>query len=338
MPLVSKALKSLGIKEIVIHTGQHYDKNMSCLFFEELGLRKPDYNLRVKNGPSYLQLADMLFGLGRVLAKERPSLVLLYGDTNSTLAGAIAAVKAGIRIAHIEAGLRSFNADMPEEINRVLTDSVSSIFFCPTRTALNNLKKEGKIKNAYLVGDVMFDSIKYFSSKLKKPATRGRYILCTVHRAENTDDPCRLTEIFYALGKAGEKVVMPLHPRTAKYIKKYRIGIESNIEITLPASYFEMLSLERNADIIVTDSGGVQKEAYIFGIPCVTLRNETEWVETVSRGNNFLAGADSGKILAMLRKAAGIKRNRAASKFYGDGFAHNRIARIINKSLMNDEN
>ncbi len=333
MPLVSHELKRRHITEVIIHTGQHYDKNMSRLFFDELGIPAPDYNLKVRAVSHSGQIAGMLAGITRILEKERPGLVLVYGDTNSTVAGAIAAAKSNIRIAHIEAGLRSFNHNMPEEVNRVITDSVSSIFFCPTPAAVSNLKREGRKDNIYLVGDVMFDSIKHFSPRLGVSGRRGKYILCTVHRAENTDNISNLKRIFSALGKAGEKVVMPLHPRTAKYLKRYKIHVKPNIKIIGPASYREMLELERDAYIIITDSGGVQKEAAIFGIPCVTLRNETEWVETVRAGVNFLAGTDGRQIESMIEKAFNAKKNIRPLRLYGDGFAYRRIAETIAKKM-----
>lgn len=333
MALVSKALKDRSVKEVIIHTGQHYSKNMSGIFFRELKIRKPDYDLGVGSGSHAAQLARMLIGIEGVLKKERPDIVMIYGDTNSTLAGALAAAKLNIRIAHVEAGLRSNNFDIPEEVNRVMVDSVSSIFLCPTRDGVDNLKKEGKVRGVYLVGDVMYDSVKKCMDKIKSSRYESRYALCTIHRAENTDDARSLKNIFKALGKIRENIIMPLHPRTAKYIKKYRVTIAPNIKVIDPVCYSEMLSLEKGASVIITDSGGVQKESLILGIPCVTLRNETEWVETVKSGVNRIVGTDPRKIVSAVSAMRRSKKRVSPERFYGDGRAHERIADIIKKEL-----
>lgn len=335
MAQVSAELASRNIKEVVIHTGQHYDKCLSGIFFRELKIPKPDYNLGVGSGPHGEQTAKMLRGIERILIKERPDLVLVYGDTNSTLAGALAASKLNIDVAHIEAGLRSYNNRMPEEINRVVADSVSCLLFCPTRIAVNNLKKEGRTKGVYLTGDVMYDSIKMYRhviDRRRSPGSKGGRILCTIHRAENTDDPANLRQIFGALAKTGKGVLIPLHPRTAGSLKKYGIRIAANIRLIKPVGYIEMLELEKNAPVIVTDSGGVQKEAFIFGVPCVTLRNETEWVETVKNGKNVLVGASAQKLIKAVKKAAASPRKHSdPERAYGDGRAHKKIVDILEK-------
>ena len=333
MALVSKALKKEGVAEVIIHTGQHYDSGMSGIFFKELKIPKPKYNLGVGSLPRKMQIAKMAGRIRPILAGERPELVLVYGDTNSTLAGAIAASQAGIPIAHVEAGLRSFNRRMPEELNRVATDRLTSVFFCPTKTAVANLKREGHRRGICLVGDVMYDLLKGIRVSGYQ-GIRGRYALCTIHRAENTDLPKRLKNIFRALGLIDKKIILPLHPRTEKRMKEYGIRPPENVKIKKPVGYKTMLGLQKGADIIITDSGGVQKEALILGIPCVTLRNETEWVETVKSGMNFMAGADPGKITTAVKKMPKAGKIPDPGKFYGDGNAHKRIAAIIKKRIV----
>ena len=335
MAMVSRELRSRGIKEIVVHTGQHYDKCMSGIFFKELRIPAPDYNLGIGSARHGEQTARMLQGIERILVKEKPALVLVYGDTNSTLAGALAASKLNIPAAHIEAGLRSYNNRMPEEINRIVADSVSELLFCPTAVAVNNLKKEGRRKGVYLVGDVMYDSIKKYRrdiDKVRLPGIAGNRILCTIHRAENTDNPANLRQIFSALAGLESEVLIPLHPRTAGYLKKYGIKVGGNIRLVKPVGYIEMLKLEKDAPLVITDSGGVQKEAFIFGVPCVTLRNETEWTETVRSGMNSLVGASGKKLAeAVKRAAAGPRRRIDPEKVYGDGTAHKKIVDILEK-------
>lgn len=334
MALVSKALEKRRIKEVVIHTGQHYDREMSKLFFEELGIRRPDHNLGVGSGPHGAQTARMLAGIEKVLVEERPAMVLVYGDTNSTLAGALAAAKMNIRVAHIEAGLRSYDRYMPEEINRVITDRISCILFCPTKAAIKNLRKEGVSKGVHLVGDVMYDLLKKNIRYIKRPGYDYPYILCTIHRAENTDLRGNMKEIFKALRGTGARVILPVHPRTSGCIKKYNIEIPPNVTIISPVGYKEMLGLEKWAKAIITDSGGVQKEAFILGTPCVTIRSETEWPETVSGGMNKIVGQSSEKIISAVRACGRIRSIVDPEKFYGDGGAHNRIADILNKELQ----
>jgi UDP-N-acetylglucosamine 2-epimerase len=299
----------------IIHTGQHYDYEMSEIFFKELEIPKPDYNLEVGSYSHGKQTGLMLERIEEVLLKEKPNIVIVYGDTNSTLAGALAAVKLKIPVAHVEAGLRSFRIDMPEEINRVLTDHISSLLFCPTETAVSNLKREGITKNVYLVGDVMYevlrDAIKISEKKsrilTKLNLTPKSYYLATIHRAENTDNFENLKNIFLALKEISKlkKVIIPLHPRTRKKISSKHFSFISNcssLVIIDPVSYLDMIMLEKNAEKILTDSGGVQKESFWLGVPCITLRNETEWVETLKFKLNVLVGTDTKKIIDEVQK------------------------------------
>ncbi len=308
----SKVLRENGVNEIIVHTGQHYDENMNDLFFKELEIPEPDYNLGIGSGNHGEQTGKMLIEIEKIILKENPDLVIVYGDTNSTLAGALAASKLHIKLAHVEAGLRSFNKRMPEEINRVLTDHVSDILFCPTQTAVENLKNEGITKGVYLVGDVMFDALLHFSkiSDMKSNILERlnikpkEYYLATIHRAENTDDHERLKNILTAFSKMNEIVVFPIHPRTRKMINYYGLGdlLENdNIKLIDPVGYLDMLKLEKNAKSILTDSGGVQKEAFWLKVPCITLRDETEWIETVNLGWNRLVGSDVEKIVEAVR-------------------------------------
>jgi UDP-N-acetylglucosamine 2-epimerase len=285
------------IQEILVHTEQHYDYEMSQVFFDELGLKVPDYHLGVGSGSYGYQTGEMLKRIEEVLLKEKPDLAMVYGDTNTTLAGALAAAKLHIPVAHVEAGLRSFNKKMPEEINRVLTDHLSDLLFCPTQAAVENLRREGIEKGVHLVGDVMYDAVLlYLDLAERKSEIMERlglkpksYALATVHRAENTDQPERLRAIFEGLERVAEEglsVILPLHPRTRKRLNT--LGIHpKEVQVLDPVSFLDMLVLEKNARVILTDSGGVQKEAFFFRVPCVTLREETEWVETVGTGWTF---------------------------------------------------
>ncbi|WP_294169467.1 non-hydrolyzing UDP-N-acetylglucosamine 2-epimerase [uncultured Clostridium sp.] len=292
-------------EEVLVHTGQHYDNNMSDIFFDELGIPKPNYNLNIGSGNHGYQTGKMLMELESLYLKEKPDLVLVYGDTNSTLAGALAASKLLIPIAHIEAGLRSFNMKMPEEQNRVLTDHISKYLFAPTDTAIKNLKNENITENVFNTGDVMFDAIKLFKEKALETSTvlidnnisPNEYILSTIHRAENTNDINRLKNIINALNECEKNIVLPLHPRTHKFIKDYGLTINNNIKIIAPVGYLDMINLENNSQKIVTDSGGVQKEAYFLQKPCITMRDETEWIETVENGWNTIVGSNKEKIL-----------------------------------------
>lgn len=294
------------IQEVLVHTGQHYDYAMSGVFFDELGLKPPDYHLSVGSGSHGYQTGEMLKRVEEVLLVEKPDLVMVYGDTNSTLAGALAAAKLHIPVAHVEAGLRSFNRRMPEEVNRVLTDHISALLFCPTQTAVENLRQEGITQGVHLVGDVMYDAVlQYLDLAERKSCVleilglepKG-YALATVHRAENADDPRRLQGIFAGLEKiarAGLVVILPLHPRTRRQAEAMGLSLDG-VHVLEPVSYLDMLLLEKNARVILTDSGGVQKEAFFFRVPCVTLREETEWIETVEAGWNTLVGCDPERI------------------------------------------
>jgi len=302
---VSRVLRTQH-QEILIHTGQHYDANMSDVFFDELHIPRPDYNLGIGSGRHGAQTGAILEQVEDVLITETPDALLVYGDTNSTLAGALAASKLHIPVIHIEAGLRSFNRRMPEEINRVLTDHLSSWLFCPTETAVKNLRAEGITAGVYKNGDVMLDAFLYNLELAKEKSnilqTLGlsskSFILCTIHRAENTDDPARLTQILKAVARISLPVVLPLHPRTRKIVQQLGLSaLLEKVKVIEPVGYLDMITLEAHAVKLVTDSGGVQKEAYFAGVPCITMRDETEWVETVEVGWNRLTGADEEKIL-----------------------------------------
>jgi UDP-GlcNAc3NAcA epimerase len=297
---VSRELRKVAT-EVLIHTGQHYDDNMSAVFFHDLDIPQPDYNLGVGSAPQGAQTGEMLKRIEAVLSEERPDYVLVYGDTNSTLAGALAAAKLHLPVAHVEAGLRSFNRGMPEEINRVVTDHLSMLLFCPTKTAVDNLAREGITKGVHLVGDVMYDAlcdnieIAERTSKILEQLELDprEYLLATVHRAENTDQTKNLHNIvsaFVALAESGQRIVFAVHPRTRKRLDTSDGKGHPNLRLIDPVSYLDMLILEKHARVILTDSGGVQKEAFWFRTPCVTLRDETEWVETVESGWNVLVG------------------------------------------------
>ncbi|MCP4482312.1 MAG: UDP-N-acetylglucosamine 2-epimerase (non-hydrolyzing) [bacterium] len=344
---VSRVIKNVqGIEEIIVHTGQHYDKNMSSIFFEELDIPSPDYNLCVGSGSHGRQTAMMLIKVEEVIQEHRPDYVLVYGDTNSTLAGALASTKIHIPVAHVEAGLRSYNMFMPEEQNRVLTDHVSSFLFCPTENAVNNLKREniynGKLRSSkekiYVsnTGDVMYDALLFNIDILEEKSKiletldleEGTYILGTVHRAENTNSPQRFSTILDLFGNLSDKVILPLHPRTKKYLIDYDIRVGDNITIIEPVGYFDILNLEKHAKAIFTDSGGMQKEAFFLKVPCFTLRNETEWIETLEEGWNRLVkfGGDSDSF--------NITRPSLQKNFFGDGNAAEKIVDyIMNKGV-----
>ena len=327
-------------REILIHTGQHYDYQMSGVFFDGLDLPAPDVNLEVGSSAHGAQTGAMLRGIEEVLLKERPDWVLVYGDTNSTLAGALAASKLHIPVVHVEAGLRSFNRRMPEEINRVVADHLSDLLFCPSDTAVANLAAEGINSKAHLVGDVMLDILNLASERAetKGAAVLGQYgvkqrqyLLATVHRSENTDDPSRLKNILEAFNAIGEAVVFPVHPRTRKMLSGDKT-LGSHVRLLEPLSYFDMVALSRSARLILTDSGGLQKEAYWLGVPCVTLRDETEWVETVSAGWNMLTGSDKNKIVHAVRNFA---PPTTRGPLYGDGCV---AARCVDLLETNNKN
>jgi len=348
---ISRAIRnhfSKEIKEIIVHTGQHYDENMSTVFFDELQIPKPDYNLNVGYGNHGSQTAKMLEGIEEIILNEKPNAVLVYGDTNSTVAGGLAASKLLVPLVHIEAGLRSFNKCMPEEINRISCDHMSTLLFSPTKQGVDNLQKEGfRLKNkkpftidnpgVYHCGDIMYDNSLFFSelasSKtiLKDLNLNGPFILSTIHRNNNTDIPGRLTAIFEALVEISEStkipVVLPLHPRTKKMMEvnlseKLQSKIQSSgfIKIIPPVSFLEMIALEKNAGFVMTDSGGVQKEAFYFQKPCVILRPETEWVEIVQNGNAILCDADKDRIL-LAYQVLSQKQDLVYPPLFGDGKA-----------------
>ena len=335
---VSKALRKAGHKEILVHTGQHYDENMSAVFFEELEIPEPDYNLEIGSGPHGWQTGHMLMRIEKVLLAQKPDWVLVYGDTNSTLAGALTACKLHIPLAHVEAGLRSFNREMPEEHNRVLTDHCSDLLFCSTGTAVNNLKREGITQGVHLVGDTMYDAVLQFAEIACQRSTiledlgltQKGYLLATVHRPYNTDVPENLRNIMAAFAKVDERIVFPVHPRTRQRMAEFDLinpksvlfsrrepQIRNPILIE-PVGYFDMLMLEKHARMILTDSGGMQKEAYFLGVPCVTLRPETEWVETVEAGWNMFVDVDTERIVGAVN---GFQPAGQRSEMFGDGRA-----------------
>jgi UDP-GlcNAc3NAcA epimerase len=315
--------KRSGVEEILIHTGQHFDDNMSKIFFDELEISPPKYNLDIHSLTHGAMTGRMLEQIERILLEERPQWVLVYGDTNSTLAGALAARKLQIQVAHVEAGLRSFNMAMPEEVNRILTDQISDVLFCPTKTAVKNLQNEGfgtKKASVEMVGDVMFDVSLFFAEKLGAPLVNEPYVLCTLHRQENVDSPERLREIVGALNwiSTRMKVILPIHPRTQKMMEK--MGVRFEFPTIEPASYLEMMNYLKNCRAVLTDSGGLQKEAYFFQKPCLTLRDETEWVELVENGVNRLVGSSGEKIREAFQTFLSQKFNFDAP-LYGHGDA-----------------
>ena len=321
------------IEEILIHTGQHYDEDMSDIFFREMAIPEPHYHLGVTSGPHGWQTGQMMMRIEDALLREKPDVVLVYGDTNSTLAGALAAAKLYVPLAHVEAGLRSFNRRMPEEINRVLVDHVSSLLLCPSRMAVDNLAAEGITSGVHLIGDVMADALSIFSEqaddrsdvRARLGLAPGAYLLATIHRAENTDVPERLQQILSALGKADETIVLPLHPRTKKVMMSNSLREPANVRIINPIGYLDMIALEKSARAILTDSGGIQKEAYWLGIPCITMRDETEWVETIESGWNQLVGAEEDKISHAIHS---LRRPATRPDLYGDGHAAERIIEL----------
>ncbi len=327
--------KQKNIEEVIIHTGQHFDANMSDIFFEEMDIPKPKYHLEIHSLNHGAMTGRMLEEIEKVLLIEKPDFVLVYGDTNSTLAGALAAKKLQIKVAHVEAGLRSFNMAMPEEVNRILTDRISDILFCPTNTAIKNLQEEGfsHFDNKILMtGDIMYDAALFYKSKADNEShiltelklDRNNYVLATIHRQENTDDPIRLRNIVLALNEINKdrKVIVPLHPRTKKILSNHQIAVD--FTMIDPIGYLDMISLTSNAYIVLTDSGGLQKEAFFFGKYCLTMRDQTEWTELVDGGYNSLVGADKDLIINSYKKVrpGDIDFNQP---LYGDGHAANKI-------------
>ncbi|MEN5143116.1 non-hydrolyzing UDP-N-acetylglucosamine 2-epimerase [Pseudomonas juntendi] len=336
--VVSRAIGQCSqLNEVIVHTGQHFDANMSDVFFEQLEIPRPNYQLSISGGSHGSMTGRMLIEIEKVIEKERPDRLLVYGDTNSTLAGALAAAKLHVPVAHIEAGLRSFNMLMPEEINRILTDQVSDVLYCPTQTATENLRREGfdsKPVEILQVGDVMQDSALLFSQLAVPPAdvkSKEGFILATLHRAENTDDPARLASIVNALNDIHTTVapvLLPLHPRTRGVISK--LGIELKVNTIDPVGYLEMIWLLQRCAVVLTDSGGVQKEAFFFGKACVTMRDQTEWVELISCGANILVGADTDSIVEGVRNNYG-RLVSDTDNLYGGGQASHRIAQHLSK-------
>ncbi len=341
---VSRALAAAGLRESIVHTGQHYDSAMSAVFFEELGIPAPTHHLGIGSGSHGAQTGAMLAAIERVLVESRPDAVLVYGDTNSTVAGALAAAKLQVPVAHVEAGLRSFNRRMPEELNRIATDHLSTWLFCPTATSVRNLAAEGIgaagdriARQVCEVGDVMFDATRHFGALAAERARvggslelePGSFVLATIHRAENTDDHSRLVRIVEALRRLAEaqRVIWPVHPRTRKQLASGEAGSLGEVEAIDPVGYLDMLWLERHARVVMTDSGGVQKEAFFAGVPCVTVRDETEWVELVESGWNRIAPPDGSCDLAAVVDAATPGDPGFAP--YGNGDASRRIAETL---------
>ncbi|WP_163099325.1 non-hydrolyzing UDP-N-acetylglucosamine 2-epimerase [Peribacillus alkalitolerans] len=318
-------------QEIYIHTGQHYDANMSDIFFDELNIPKPDYHLNVGSSSHGKQTAAMLDGIEGIILQEKPDYLLVYGDTNSTIAGAMAAAKLHIPVIHIEAGLRSFNKKMPEEINRIMTDHISEYLFCPTETAVDNLANENISENVFNVGDVMYDAVKYNLELSQEKSqiletlglSKDDYYLITIHRAENTDNETNIKNILEAFSRIEGKKVWPIHPRTRNILAKMGIDLATipGLQIIDPVGYLDILALEGGAKKILTDSGGMQKEAYFLQKPCVTLREQTEWVETLQGDANILVGTDVEKIVEAVNRDV----NPNYQELFGDGFASKKI-------------
>jgi UDP-N-acetylglucosamine 2-epimerase len=336
---VSEALRS-GCQEILVHTGQHYDESMSDAFFRDLQLPDPEYNLAIGSSSHARQTAEILIGLEAVLVKENPQVVLVRGDTNSTLGAALAAVKLGIPVAHIEAGERSFDRSMPEEINRLVVDRISEVHFCVGQRAVQNLAAEGICAQVYPTGDVMLDAFTHYLPIAHRHSTlvrdlglpSGRYVLLTVHRSANADDPDRLARIVAAINRSPYPVVFPVHPRTRKALLKAGLVFSANVSLIDPVGYLDMLVLEENARLIVTDSGGVQREAYFLSVPCVTLRANTEWIETVETGWNGLVQVKEDDIVAAL---AGFVPPTGHPPIFGDSQAARKIAEILMENYGN---
>ncbi len=341
---VSQELTKNNISEVMVHTGQHFDQNMSDIFFDQLKIPKPHYLLNINCLNHGAMTGQMLQKIEEVLLAEKPEYVIVYGDTNSTLAGALAASKLNIKIIHIEAGLRSFNMLMPEEINRIVTDRLSYFLFCPTKLAVDNLRKEGFENfncNIIHTGDVMFDSALMFLRYAIKPKYElpDNFILCTIHRQENTDEKVHLKSILEALNSVSDKIkiILPIHPRTQKKIKEFKLSarISKNIYITDPVGYLEMIYLIKHSSLIMTDSGGLQKEAFFFNKFCITLREETEWIELVENGYNIIAGSDYKTILDSYNQMISRKIDFNMN-LYGEGKASCKIVKnILNEHTTN---
>ncbi len=343
---ISRVIESMPeVEEVIVHTGQHFDKNMSDVFFEEMKIPRPDYNLAIESLFHGAMTGRMLEAIETIILEEQPDWVLVYGDTNSTLAGALAASKLRVKVAHVEAGLRSFNMNMPEEQNRILTDRISTVLFCPTQAAVNNLNNEGYEQldiNVVNVGDVMFDAANFYSGYARRPdwldqlKLTKNYALATIHRAENTDDLDRLHEIVSSLNEIHKEtpVILPLHPRTKKIING--LDLEFKVHVVEPVGYLEMVYLLNTCEFVISDSGGIQKEAFFFHKQCLILRDETEWIELVDSGYNLLVGAEKSSIVGSLNKLT--KTLPYSELFYGDGKAANKIiCELLEYTTLNEE-
>ena len=341
--VVSKALRN-EFEEIIIHTGQHYDKNMSDVFFEQLEIPNPKYNLNIGSDSHGKQTGEMLIKIEEVLLKEKPDYVLVYGDTNTTLSGALAASKLLIPVIHVEAGLRSFNFKMPEEQNRILTDHISKILICPTEVAVENLNKEGITENVYHIGDVMCDSVKYFSKLANEKIDKNNidlksiyesksienWYLATIHRAENTENTEKLSVVLKVFEKLDDMVIFPVHPRIRNMVDELvEKNDYKNIYFIEPVDYLTMLYLTKNAKKVVTDSGGLQKECYILDVPCITVREQTEWIETLKKGYNTLSKIEEKELYTKICNAKIIDNNKI--NYYGNGNAAKQILEILKR-------
>ena len=337
---VSKALRREH-QEFLLHTGQHYDEAMSDLFFRQLHIPAPDANLEVGSGRHGVQTGAMLPGIESIAIEQKPDWLLVYGDTNSTLAGALVGAKLHIPVAHVEAGLRSYDRRMPEEVNRIVADHLAALLLCPTEASLANLSREGITEHVQLVGDVMFDAflqnleVARKSTRVMKDLglERNGYALLTVHRAENVDEPDRLAGILHGVGDSGRRTIFPVHPRTRAMFAAAGLKSASNVRLIDPVGYLEMLVLEENAEAVVTDSGGVQKEAYFAGRPCITLRDRTEWTETVDAGWNVLVGTDAAAIARAMRD---FRPDGARPELFGDGHAAERVVEALSTANVSN--
>ncbi len=329
---ISRAVASLNekgpiVEEILVHTGQHYDEMMSSSFFRELNIPEPDFNLAIPGGHHGESTGQMLQAIEKVLIDCKPDIVVVYGDTNSTLAGALAAAKLHIPVAHVEAGLRSYNKRMPEEINRIVTDHISEILFCPSQSSRENLAREGIEDGVQVVGDVMCDVALWYAGESRPKLVDEEYALATIHRSENTDNADYLRNIFKGLAECGIRVVFPIHPRTRKMIEQFGLTLPQNVHAIEPLAYRDLLSALKHAAFVLTDSGGLQKEAYFYNTKCITLRNETEWVELVEAGVNVVVGTDVEKILNAVKWAH--QPTVFPKSIYGDGKAAQRIVDFL---------
>lgn len=337
--VISKALREVGHEEILVNTGQHYDDNMARIFFEEMGIPKPDYDLGVGSGTHASQTASSLVGIEKILITEKPDFIIVFGDTNATLAGALAAAKLHVKIAHIEAGLRSYNRDMPEEINRVVTDVLSDLLFVPTQVAQDNLNREGITSGIHIVGDVMVDALITYTKIAEQKShildelslEQEKFLLMTIHRPSNADHDGRLLSILKEVSRIELPVIFPVHPRSRSRVEKLMSQTDGNIRIIDPVGYLDMMLLEKYSRIIITDSGGVQKEAYLHKTPCLTVRGETEWVETVSDGWNYIVGNELEKISKLSNN---FPEPREWNPHYGAGNSSNKIVRVLEAHQM----